>query len=95
MQKIYLTFLYLLLAHLSFAQTTISFESFDIPLDTFLNGNDGSTSYQEENAVFPTFFDGTFWLGGWAISTSRDDSTSEFSNLYLSLIHISEPTRPY
>ena len=50
--------------------------------NAFLNGSEGETGYQSGNAFYPTTFSGGFWLGGWAISTMRDDTTATFENLY-------------
>ena len=67
------------------AQIVIDFENFQLPLDTFDNGSDGSGGFIAE----PLFFNNTyvpdpnfpFW-SGWSISTKRDTLTRGFTNQY-------------
>ena len=82
MRNFYFAFLFLFSTLSLSAQSLATFENFDLPLDTFLNGSDGQTVYQDSGISFPTNFSDGFWLGGWAISTMRDDTTSSFENLY-------------
>jgi len=82
MRNFYFVFLFIFSTFSLSAQSLATFEGFDLPLDTFLNGSDGQTVYQDNNISFPTNFSDGFWLGGWAISTMRDDTTSGFENLY-------------
>jgi len=82
MKNVFFSLIFIFSTTLSFAQSIATFEEFNLPLDTFLNGSDGQTVYSDGAINFPTFFNGTFWLGGWAISTMRDDSTSGYENLY-------------
>ena len=67
------------------AQTVTDFEEFNVPIDSFLNGSDGSGGFTAKNAFFPNTFQdfGTFtaW-GGWSISTSTDITTAGFTNQY-------------
>jgi len=82
MRNFYFVFLFIFSTFSLSAQNVATFEGFDLPLDTFLNGSDGQTVYQDSDISFPTNFSGGFWLGGWAISTMRDDTTASFENLY-------------
>ena len=85
MKKSFFSFFFLFSTTFSFAQSTASFEEFDLPLDTFLNNADTLGGYQSGDAFFPNVFNpnfGEFWESGWAISTMRDDTTSGFANLY-------------
>ncbi|MEM6319622.1 MAG: DUF4465 domain-containing protein [Bacteroidota bacterium] len=84
MKKIYIFFLFLGSINLASAQSTADFENFDLPLDTFLNNTGEVGSYTSGDATFPNSYSpdfGGFWASGWAISTLRNDSTFEFSNL--------------
>ncbi len=82
MRNFYFVFLFIFSTLSLSAQSLATFEGFDLPLDTFLNGSDGQSLYQDSDISFPTNFSDGFWLGGWAISTMRDDSTASFENLY-------------
>ncbi len=85
MKNFYLFFLVLFSITWSFAQSTVSFEAFNLPVDTFLNNADTAGGYQSGDVFFPNEFNpdfGGFWASGWAISTMRDDTTSGFGNLY-------------
>ncbi len=63
---------------------TIGFESELTEADTFLNGADGTTSFDISSISFPVAydFDNNIWSGQWAISTVRDSVTPNFTNLY-------------
>jgi hypothetical protein len=65
------------------AQSTASFEGFNMEADTFLNGSDGTEAFMSGNAVFPVDynFDFSSWTG-WAISNQTDVTTPGFSNQY-------------
>ena len=82
MRNFHIVFFFIFSTFSLSAQSIATFESFNLPLDTFLNGSDGQTVYQDSDINFPTNFSGGFWIGGWAISTKRDDTTSTFENLY-------------
>jgi len=68
------------------AQTTSDFESFNLEIDTFLNGMDGSAGFSEGNIFLPNDYNTNFmsW-SGWAISTSTDVTTPGFTNQYSSI----------
>ncbi len=69
----------------SIGQNISTFENFELPLDTFLNGTDQAGGYQSGSAFFPNKYStdfGGLWQGGWAISSMRDSTTSGFENLY-------------
>jgi hypothetical protein len=78
--KYFNTFLLIMSSVLVMAQTPSDFESFEIEVDSFLNGIDADV-YQNGDAMFPSFFE-DYWLGGWAISSMTDTETTEFTNLY-------------
>jgi len=82
MRNFYIVFFFIFSTFSLSAQSIATFEGFDLPLDTFLNGSDGQTVFQDSDINFPTNFSGGFWIGGWAISTMRDDTISTFENLY-------------
>ncbi|MEM6802138.1 MAG: DUF4465 domain-containing protein [Bacteroidota bacterium] len=72
------------------AQTVIDFESIDLPIDSFLNGNDGSGGFDLGKAFFPnTYTVDTVNMfeswSGWSISTSRDTVDPGFMNQYSSI----------
>lgn len=75
-----LCIVFLISAHLS-AQDTIGFESFNLPLDTFVNQSAGQ--FESGSVTIPNTYDPTFgsW-SGWAISTIRDTLTSGYINQY-------------
>jgi len=65
------------------AQTTSTFEAFNLPVDNFLNGSDGSGGFENGNVFLPNSFTDTgmftFW-SGWSISTTTDVTTPGFTN---------------
>gem|GEM_PF-4477022 len=71
------------------AQTVADFESHGLGIDSFANGADSSIGFwepsEQDNILwFPTQynFEYSYWSGGWALSTMRDDTTRGFANLY-------------
>ncbi len=67
----------------AFAQTTSTFEDFNLPIDSFLNGSDGSGGFTNGNLFLPNNYN-TEWNSwdGWAISTDIDTQTPGFMNQY-------------
>lgn len=66
------------------AQSISTFEELDLPVDTFLNDARELSSYSSGEAFFPNVYNpdfGGYWESGWGISTSRNDSLGDFSNL--------------
>lgn len=65
------------------AQDVVDFETFDLGIDTFINGNDGSGGFQADPIFLPNDFNIDFqsWTG-WSISSMRDDTTPGFTNQY-------------
>lgn len=65
------------------AQTTSTFEDFNLPIDSSLNGSDGSGGFNNGNVFLPNEFTDTgtftFW-SGWSISTTTDVTTPGFTN---------------
>ena len=67
---------------------TVTFDTFDLPIDTFRNGfHTDNMPFETELADFPTtwntdFPDFPYWSAGWAISTMTDGTTSGAGNLY-------------
>jgi len=78
------TFLVLLFPILISAQQISSLERFQLPLDTFRNGEDGTTRFEDGAVIYPVTFSSAFnfWSGGFALSTVQDSVTSGFENLY-------------
>ncbi|MEL7121041.1 MAG: DUF4465 domain-containing protein, partial [Bacteroidota bacterium] len=67
------------------AQSIIDFEDFQIEADSFLNGQFTETPFISGNASFENIYStdfGGFWASGWAISSSTDSTTGDFTNLY-------------
>ncbi len=77
------TLLAVAISFLAFGQTTASFESFNLPVDSFLNGIDGSGGFADGNVFLPNEYVADpmfpFW-SGWSISATTDVTTSGFSN---------------
>ncbi|MFT4969147.1 MAG: hypothetical protein ACI9O4_000892 [Chitinophagales bacterium] len=80
MKKIVLA-LALLAFNLSFAQTTSTFEDFNLGVDSALNGSDLQGGFQNGNTFFPNTFDSLFnsWFG-FGISSMTDNTTPGFMN---------------
>lgn len=81
------TFLMLLITISCFAQSFADFEDIDVPVDSFLNGENGEGQFGSGVCTFPNSFFvdpnyGGFWVGGWAISSVVDSVTGDFTNLY-------------
>lgn len=62
------------------------FESFDLPIDTFLNGSDQSGEFIQSEVSFPNDYNPMWdsWTG-WSISTMTDTVTRGFTNQYASI----------
>lgn len=87
MKKQTFTLLFLLLTLFVYGQQTIDFEGqLNLP-DTFLNGSDGSGDFVIDPLIFPNEYDfqNDFWSGQWAMSSSKDSVTPNFTNLYGSI----------
>jgi hypothetical protein len=65
------------------AQITIDFETFNLPIDTFLNGSDGSGGFSANGVFLSNNYNTEFmsWTG-WAISSTTDTLTPGFMNQY-------------
>lgn len=67
------------------AQTTVDFEDFQLPQDSFLNNGEENNGFESSGIFLPNTFTasdfGDFW-SGWSISTMRDSVTSGFMNQY-------------
>lgn len=67
--------------------TLIDFEDLGLPLDTAVTADAATVNRDfifSDVVTAPSRYDtsfGGFWAGGWAVSTSRDDSTGTFFNL--------------
>lgn len=59
-----------------------TFEDFNLPDESFLDGSMANGGFQTDVAFWPNDFDFGFWLGGWAISTTTDTTDGTFNNLY-------------
>lgn len=83
--KFFTTLFFCCFALACFAQVTIDFETFDLPIDTFDNGSDLSGGFELNPLLLENNFipDPNFpsW-SGWSISTMRDDTTRGFTNQY-------------
>lgn len=77
------TFLAVAISFLAFGQTTASFESFNLPVDSFLNGSDQSGGFADGNVFLPNEYvaDPMFpYWSGWALSATTDVTTPGFDN---------------
>lgn len=76
-----LTFTLCVFYFFSIAQTTADFENFNIGVDSFLNGSDGSGGFQSGNLFLPNDYNPTWqsW-SGWSISSKTDTQTPGFTN---------------
>ncbi len=65
------------------AQTVVDFEEFDIPSESFLNGDDGSGGFSSGDVFLNNSYNSEFlsW-SGWAISNTSDVTTPGFTNQY-------------
>lgn len=83
MQKLLVLFFWALASCGLFAQTTTTFESFDLSVNTFLNGSDGNGGFISGNVFLPNSHNPA-WDGwsGWAISTTTDTLTAGFTNQF-------------
>jgi len=85
MKRFYTLLGFLFIVALGNAQTYSSFKLFDsMPLDTFNDGRDLSGEFIDGNLRFPSVYDTVwgYWKSGWAVSTMRDDTTDDATNLY-------------
>lgn len=68
-----------------YAQVNIGFESIGLPVDSFLNGSEGSGGYSEGDVflsnTFTDYGGGCCWEG-WAVSTNTDSLTPGVGNQY-------------
>ena len=62
---------------------TTDLESFNLEIDTFLNGSDFSGGFSENRIFLPNSYEDTYgsW-SGWSISTMTDNTTAGFTNQY-------------
>lgn len=68
------------------AQTTVTFETFDLPAESYLDGSDDSGGFNAGNIFLPNTYNPEFasW-SGWAISNTTDTLTPGFMNQYSSI----------
>ncbi len=83
------TFVWMLLLTFGLeAQVTIGFENFNLPIDSFSNGSDGSGGFTAGDVFLPNgfveYFPGCCW-SGWALSTKTDTLTPGASGQYNSI----------
>lgn len=65
----------------------LDFEEYNLPLDTAITASatNPDSSFIFNGLEFPSIYSaayGGFWVGGWALSTSRNDSIKDFTNLF-------------
>jgi len=60
----------------------ITFEDFYLDETGVYNGSDNSGGFTIGNAIFSNFYEGGYWLGGFAVSNHNDKETEGFENLY-------------
>lgn len=81
--RLHFTFLFLLCASLLSAQAVVDFEEFNLPAESFLNGEDGNGGFTSGDIFLPNDYTPEFmsWTG-WAISNTTDVTTPGFTNQY-------------
>lgn len=83
MNKLTLCLLFLVGTCSLFAQTTADMEDLSVPVDSFLNGSEGTTGYASGNVFLPNSYNSMFnSYTGWAVSTKTDTVTAGFTNQY-------------
>ncbi len=84
MKKIFTLLSFTFLVGMANAQTPSTFDNLLPQIDTFLNGSDGTTLFNDGDAIFPTYYntDWGYWASGWAISSMTDTLTAGAANLY-------------
>lgn len=67
-------------------QTVADFEEYNLPVDTFANGSDGSGGFSSGGIFLANDFSTEFdaWTG-WALSTKMDTASAGFFNQYSSI----------
>lgn len=84
MQKAILLFLSFIIVSSIHSQVTLDFEDQVDQIDTFRNGQTGEGDFDLGKVIFPNEYDfqNDFWSGQWAMSSSTDSTTPNFTNLY-------------
>ena len=61
----------------------VDFEGAGMETDTLLTANTSNPEviFEIDELLFPSHSNSGFWIGGWGISTSRNDSVGDFRNL--------------
>jgi hypothetical protein len=81
-----LTIMILGISPILWGQTTVTFESFNLSSESFLNGSDlmpGEIGYEAGNAIFINDYNAGYdAFNGWAISTTTDTQTPGFTNQF-------------
>lgn len=67
----------------AFGQTAVDFENFGLAADQFLNGSDGTTSFNTDYFSLPIDYNENYdsWTG-WALSSVTDNETPGYGNQY-------------
>lgn len=83
MRNFYFVFLFIFSTFSVSAQSLATFEGFDLPLDTFLNGSDGSGGFSDGIVFLPNDYNADWdsW-SGWAISSKTDSMTPGYDNQF-------------
>lgn len=81
--KVFFTSLIISLTWIAGAQTTVTFENFGLPVDSFLNDAGAAGGFESGPLFLPNDYNPEFdaWEG-WAISTTTDTLTPGFMNQY-------------
>ncbi len=81
--KLLFTLLFFFCATFLSAQIVVDFEEFNLPAESFLNGDDDSGGFTSGSIFLPNDYNAAFmsW-SGWAISNTTDVTTSGFMNQY-------------
>ncbi|MGB0864077.1 MAG: DUF4465 domain-containing protein [Saprospiraceae bacterium] len=81
------TFLLVAITSIASAQTLVDFESFNLPVDSFLNGSDGSGGFMVGNIELPNDYNVSFnsWKG-WSITAGTDVTTAGYTNQFNSIV---------
>lgn len=81
MIRFFTTSIFLFSLGLLTAQTTATFESFELESGNFNNDASPADAFQAGNISLPNQFSGTFW-SGWVISAGTDTETPGVGNQY-------------
>lgn len=61
----------------------LDFENIQIPADSFINGSEGTTTFNYPSALFPVVWNSAgYWQAGWAASNRIDTTLEGYEHLF-------------